>query len=373
MADLKVTFPTLYKMDSKGKIRQWSITAWDEGANRCHYEQEHGLQDGKLQTTSTKVSKGKNIGKANETSAWEQCKLEAESLWRKQRDRKGYTEDIPTGKPKLPMLAHKFHEHKKKLKWPCYCQPKLDGIRCMIEVVNGQVKSIKSRTNKEFKVLSHIAVAVECLGLGTITLDGELYNHDFRDEFGELTSAIKRDEVNKNSLLIEYHVYDAFLAVDFEERHRILKESIIKAPYVKLVETTLVKSEDDFKKIYEKYLADGYEGGILRNLKGKYKENGRSYDLLKFKDFDDDEFEIVGAEENKGKMAGECTFICKTEDGNTFGVKPKGNQQVRRQYWEDFKAGKLTGKLMTVRYFGFTPTDKPVPRFPIGIAIRDYE
>lgn len=364
-------FPVLYKMDSKGKIRQWKIEAIEYNVPK--YVQEHGLQDGKLQTTSTIVDKGKNIGKTNETTPWEQCELEAESLWNKQRDRKGYSETIPTEKPRLPMLAHKYSEHAKKIKWPCYAQPKLDGIRCMAKIVDGKVVSLKSRTNTEFKVLDHIKVALEQSSLGTITLDGELYNHKLRDEFGKIVSAIKRDDPNVDSSVIQYHIYDAFLMIDYEDRQEFIKEYVAENESIVVVETKEIKDEEAFQKLYSKYMEAGYEGGILRNKKGGYKENSRSHDLLKYKDFDDSEFEIVGAEECKGKQADMCKFWCVTREGYRFKVMPRGTEEQRKKYWRDFQRGKLTGKFLTVRYFGFTDTDEPVPRIGIGIAIRDYE
>lgn len=378
MADMKVTFPTLYKMDSKGKIRQWSITAWNEGAGRYHYEQEHGVKDGKLQTTSTKVSKGKNIGKANETSAWQQCKLEAESLWKKQRDRKGYSETIPSNKPQLPMLAKSYKNDGHKIKWPAYCQPKLDGIRCIMTVgLDGEI-TFKSRQNKVFTSINHIAESwtghdiQRWLGW---SFDGELYNHDMHDDFQSLVSAIKRDSPSDKSNLIQYHIYDVCSDRDFKDRVSALQEltKFYINDFIKVVNTYIVDDHNDFLEKYKMFIEDGYEGAMLRNALGKYQFNRRSPDLQKHKEFIDQEFKIVGATENKGKMAGQCTFECITEQGMIFGVKPKGTEQQREQMWEDFQAGKLTGKMMTVRFFEWTNSDPPVPRFPIGIAIRDYE
>lgn len=118
--------PTLYKMDSKGKIRQWTIFC-SEHTTYSLYEQEHGLKDGKLQTTSTEFKTGKNIGKVNETTHWEQCLAEAQSLWTKKKEREGYSETIPTDRPCLPMLAKVYKDHKKKVKFPCYVDAKVDG------------------------------------------------------------------------------------------------------------------------------------------------------------------------------------------------------------------------------------------------------
>ena len=373
-------FPTLYKMDSKGKIRIWSIGCipYDD-CDGGIYTIIHGEKNGKLQSNPTQVNEGKNIGKANETTAWEQCQLEAKSLWNKQRDRKGYSETIPTEKPKLPMLAQSYAKHGKKIKWPAFAQPKLDGIRCLCVVNPDKSIIIKSRTNKEFTALDHLKPAildslVLNIGKDGLILDGELYNHDYKDNFGDLTSAIKRDDPKVDSELIQYHIYDICSPdMDFEIRNMGINFCISPNDYIKIVPTVEVKDFDDYKKIYETYLDMGYEGGMIRNKNGVYEFNRRSYNLQKYKDFIDEEFEIVGAYENKGKQKGECTFTCITKDGTEFGVKPKGTQKQRRKMWQDFQDGKLLGKQLTVRFFEWTDTDNPVPRFPVGIIIRDYE
>ena len=112
---------------------------------------------------------------------------------------------------------------------------------------------------------------------------------------------------------------------------------------------------------------------MIRNAKGGYQPNRRSPDLQKYKSFKDKEFEIVGAYQNKGKMENQCTFLCRTEDGTEFGVKPMGSEAQREQYWTDFQAGKLTGKMLTVKFFEWTTSENPVPRFPVGVCVRDYE
>ena len=248
------------------------------------------------------------------------------------------------------------------------------NCRCIAKVIDGKVVSLKSRSNKEWTVLDHIKLALEKSSLGTITLDGELYNHKLKDEFSTITSAIKRDDPSVDSGIMQYHIYDAFLNIDYHERIKFLNEYIDQnEPCIVVVETTEVQTENDFLKVYNKYIENGYEGGILRNKNGKYEQNKRSYNLQKYKDFDDDEFEIIGAEECKGKFAGMCKFICVTKQGFPFECMPKGTESQRKKYWRDFQDGKLKGKFLTVQYFKFTDTDKPVPRFPVGTAIRDYE
>ena len=117
---------TLFKKDSKGKIREWVIKCGND-ARGYWYETTHGLQGGAMQTHRTYVEAGKNLGRSNATTPEEQCVAEAEALWGVQRTRKGYTETIPDKVPVKPMLAKKFHEESHKVEYPCIIQPKLDG------------------------------------------------------------------------------------------------------------------------------------------------------------------------------------------------------------------------------------------------------
>lgn len=115
--------PTLYKVDSKGKIREWSVQVID--GKPAQIIVTHGAKGGKLQEKITFIDKGKNIGKANETTILEQAQAEAKSKWLKQQD-KCYAETI--GEPEFrPMLAHRMDKYPNKVKYPCYVQPKLDG------------------------------------------------------------------------------------------------------------------------------------------------------------------------------------------------------------------------------------------------------
>tara|TARA_R110000824_G_scaffold7728_2_gene34960 strand:+ start:483 stop:1577 length:1095 start_codon:yes stop_codon:yes gene_type:complete len=361
--------PTLYKLDSKSQIREWSIET-EKNCQGWIYKQTHGLRDGKLQTTSTRITEGKNIGKANETTVEKQCLAEATSLWTKQVDRKGYTQSVPVHKPYRPMLAQSYPKDKKNLLFPCFGQPKLDGVRCLARIRGGLV-TLFSRQGKVFNSLPHIQDELKTYP--DQVLDGELYIHG--TDFQKLVGAIKRDKPSGESSLIQYHVYDIVNEhISFIDRWRqILKMKFNQTNFIKRVDTFAIQSESDIPKLHEEYTQLGYEGIMLRNQQGAYKINGRSKDLQKYKKFIDMEFEIIGAYENKGKQEGQCTLTCITKEGYEFGVKPKGNAKEREQYWTDYQAGKLKGKLLTVRFFSWTSSDEPVPRFPIGTIIRDYE
>lgn len=393
----RICLATLYKKDSTGKVREWTITATDGPVP--YYEVEHGVVDGAMVTSRTEFTEGKNIGRANETTAWEQCKLEANSEWDKKVNRKGYSPNQQPHKniytPTLtllptrfsPMLAKSYNHPGTDLsnlkdghhiKFPCYFQPKLDGIRCIAEKGGVGCVNLWSRQHKLFKSLKHIEDTLALLPNFTdnICLDGELYVHG--EEFQELTSSIKRDEPSPNSHKIEYHIYDVYDFSNpnwtYQERKKWLQDNI-KPGFKKLkpVYTGVVVTVKDIKPNLLDQIKRGYEGIMLRNMDGLYKPDARSADLQKVKLFMDEEFPIVDAYENSGKMKGQCSFVCVTQDGHKFSVKPEGDDALRRRYWDDWQKGELNGALLTVRFFAWTTSKNSVPRFPVGVAIRDYE
>lgn len=385
--------PTLYKRDITGKIRQWTITVEDKGTHAV-YRQEHGVVDGAMISSETEIHEGKNLSKANETDYLEQCEKEANSLWNKQVSRKGYLDKKPhhTMIRFSPMLAKSYNEPGndiKKLKdghhiqFPAYFQPKLDGIRCIAckyhDGPNNPVGTLlRSRQDKLFTALPELEETIFNLPnlQFPLKLDGELYIHG--DEFQDIVSAIKRDKPSKASSKIQYHVYDVHAGNNpnwaYEDRMKWLKNNI-KPGFrrIKPVYTGIVTSMLDVERQLKIQTDRGYEGIMLRNKFGLYKVAGRSKDLQKVKLFIDEEFPIVGAYENKGKMKNQCTFECLTKAGVKFSVKPKGTEALREQYWEDWKKGKLKGKELTVRFFAWTTSKNKKPRFPVGLTIRDYE
>lgn len=347
----------LYKTDSKGKTRVWWVECTQNG-----YEVHHGLDGGVIQTTPTIISAGKNIGRSNETTKEEQAELEAKSKYSKQID-KGYTTSkTAQSSVLLPMLAHRYDKHKKKIEFPCYIQPKLDGIRCLASNTE-----LLSRRNKRFNACSHILEAINDLSLDmNYTFDGELYTSSI--DFQKICSAVKRDEASDLTAKVEYHIYDIIISGTFKERWDKVKGLLTDNFPLKIVETYLISNEKELFNYHNKFTSNGYEGSIIRNLHGLYELDKRSYHLQKVKDFMDEEFEIVGGKEDKD---GGCTFLCKTKDGTEFGVRPMGELETRKGYLKSLDT--LIGQYLTVEFFEWTNSDNPVPRFPIGKAIRNYE
>jgi ATP-dependent DNA ligase len=372
-----MNLPTLYK-EKNGKTLFWKISTSHNSDGDPIYIVQHGYMGGKTQSTSTVVKEGKNKGRANETTSQEQCEAEAKSEWTKQKERKGYVEDLKADRgfvPVSPMLAHSSEEYPNKIVLPCYVQKKYDGICCLAHIDNKCNTRFFSRKAAEFFALDHLGAELRSMGLTNIVLHGELYSHKL--SFQQILSAVKRDGANELTPDIEYVVYDSAISGTYENRLSVLS-SLLKPEWhtkakIKLATTWMANTRDQIDNYHDEFVKNSYEGAILRNPTGVYVQDKRSFDLLKYKKFKDDEFEIIGASENKGKLAGTCVFELKTKEGYTFESMPDGSQE-ERQYCTDWQSGKIkAGMMATVKYFRFTTGDKPVPFMTTLKAIRNYE
>lgn len=380
--------PTLYKKTSTGAIQFWTIEhyAADFSPGLGGYIKTVYGQVGtdSPQETVDFIAKGKNPGRKNETNAWQQAAIEAQAKWEKQK-KKGYVDSVAAAEAGeldaiieggvVPMLAHSYAEQGHKITYPAYVQPKLDGIRCIAILKDGKC-TLWTRTRKPITGVPHIARAIEkAIPPGQdVTFDGELYNHDFKANFEKIVSFVRQETPAPGHEVVQYHVYDMVEPEStFHQRAirlRYLKSDWFPNHEVVKVETVLVGDEAEAMVHFEFWRQQGYEGAMIRNSEGKYV-NKRSYDLLKMKEFDDAEFDIIGVEEGRGKLSGHAgAFKCKDSRGVEFLAKMAGDTVRLKDYFEN--EALWQGKKLTVKYQGLTGANG-VPRFPVGIAIRDYE
>jgi len=261
----------------------------------------------------------------------------------------------------LPMLANKWEDRQKYISEPFYVQPKLDGVRLLVSKDGGI-----SRTGK-------IIPGTEILGEGLEEgqyVDGEAFDPNLN--FEELTSTFKTDP-----LKLKFYVFDFFdlkaeaLARDkmtFEQRWEYVKDSIYN-PHYEYVKTTLVKSKKDLPLMHQNHVEEGHEGTMIRDRFSVYEVGHRSNYLLKHKDFQTEEYEITGANTGHGRDADAVVWVCKTQDDREFTVRPEGTIIQREEDYKNHK--KYIGKMLTVRFQNLTAIG--VPRFPVGVVIRDYE
>lgn len=374
-------FPTLYKKTSIGAIQFWTICV-DTTNLGFNLFPEIEIRYGQLGTDSPQITfehikEGKNIGKANETTPMEQAIAEAQARWEKQL-KKGYVDSIDAAKANelndlieggiLPMLAHTFEKQGHKIKYPCYVQPKLDGIRCIAILKEGKC-TLWSRSRKQITSCPHIVNEIEKNFKEDIVLDGELYNHDFKDNFEHIVHLVRQEEPDSQCTDVTYNIYDIVdYSNNFKDRyfpfHDLDQDEF---QYLKAVATFLVEVEENVAGYFNMFKNHGYEGAILRNANSFYV-NKRSYDLQKVKEMQDDEFEIIGISEGKGRLAGHAgAFICRTKDGTEFNAKMSGSTERLREYFLDHSLWQ--GRLLVVQYQDLTSYN--IPRFPVGLRLKE--
>ncbi len=361
-----IEWPVLYGKASTGKIKVWRIKVKKKKGGSADILTEHGYEDSdELQQAVVKVTVGKNIGKANETSPYEQACSQASSKWEKKKKRYATSKKGLKDLKVLPMLAHDYKKRFKSIDWPALGQPKLNGVRCLAHKSSGTVIGYTSREGEAFTTLEHLT---PYLLKGMVTgerLDGEVFTQ--RLPFEDIVSAVKRQQ--ENTLLLEFWVYDIVSDDTFNDRTKHVRRANLVVPLV-IVPTVPVKNEEEMLGLHKQFVKNGFEGTIIRNMKGIYKAGHRSADLQKYKDFYDDEFKIIGAHEGVGKAEGAVTWICVTDTGEEFDVVPTGDMEKRQEWWRDRE--KYFGKMITVKYQNLT-ADRKVPYLPTGLAIRDYE
>jgi ATP-dependent DNA ligase len=369
------TFPKLFGSDVKGKTKLWNVIVVDNGDHSV-VEIEYGYVSGKMTKSTKKITSGKNIGKRNETTHFEQAVLEAQSKWKKKTEQ-GFSENAPSGeetspsdseesseKVVFPMLASDFQKFKHKVKYPLFIQPKLDGYRM---IFNSQNKSCNSRQGKSFDAIKRTRLYKELTSISeTIILDGELYQHGGVFEHLGMLRKKKLNECDYQKLeKIEYHVYDYVDETKtYQERLDVLKTFFSKNSFkhICFVETRTVSSENELKYQHLAFVKDNYEGSIVRTGSGKYRCKARSQDLLKFKDFMDSEYRIIGftSEQDTASNKDLIVWVCVNENGDKFNVRPKGTREERNELYQ--RGQEFIGQQIQVKYFELT--DSGIPRFP---------
>jgi len=351
----------MYKKDSKGKIRYLII---DTIGNKVI--QRSGMVGGR-ETQRDSYCDGKNIGRSNETTGEEQAKLVAKSKFDKKL-KEGYFRtklEAETTVVVLPMLAKSFDKEEDKVVYPCYGQPKLDGMRGL---GSHSDQSITSRSGNKVETLQHI---IDALPITLGTLDGELYAHGVN--FQENMRLIKKYRPGETES-VKYHVYDFITdtPMPFEDRYHRLCMLCANIPEIEVVETVVINNKEELLEYHKKNLAAGYEGTMIRWGDAPYKLNGRSSNLLKFKDFIDLALPLMGVEPSeKVPGHGKPYFKWPGATGHRLGVDILGcgvalDHRMRADILKN--QDKYIGKTCELRFFEYSETG--VPRFPVMYGFR---
>ncbi len=377
--------PMLYGVSRTSKVKQWQARVEEQDDRTAMIIVESGYVGGKIRESPKLIKKGKNIGKSNETTPYEQAVSEIESKWTAKRYENYELELLDPNNyiPRLMLPQLAKGPGAGKIVYPAYIEPKLNGVCNIAEppmvppYFSSSPDLIQHHTKGGhfFNTLAHLDKWIHKLN-APASLHGELYVHGWSlQKIGSYTKKIKSDQH-----LLEYWLYDiAWLNIPFDTRIEWLEETISlitknfpECP-LKFTPTEIVNNYAEAKVYHDKCVADGFEGAMLKNKNGMYMFQYRSNEIEKVKDYKTEEFEIVGGKEGNGTDEGCIVYRCITEGGLEFDARPRGTVADRREMFSNLSND--VGKMLTVRFAEFS--DEGVPLQPVGVpeaeVVRDYE
>jgi len=376
---------TLYKVSyldaPNGKVQVWRIWTDYDGTD-YHLYAEAGQEGGKLRTT--------NHGKFQ---ILDDAEFKGRSKMKTKTD-KGYQpskSDAQNDPIFLPMLAlsTKNRDGSLKeevfnvLKFPVMVQRKFDGLRGIATVnPDGSIKFV-SRKNNEYTVpIPQIRQEIASMKNlpDDVIIDGELYAEPSDLDFNVANGLIrthaksmnpKKEDQQKH---IKYRIYDFFdpnnPGLTYKERYAMLGKWI--TPSMKnlvLTKNYLANDTQEIKELAERFVREGYEGGIVRQ-DWPYQVDKRNKALLKVKFFIDEEFQIVDfTDGDTPSSKGLVKWVVMTPDGDTFKVSMNAPHDEQRKLFEEGE--KYIGADLTVEFERYSQDG--IPMKPRGKAIRNYE
>jgi ATP-dependent DNA ligase len=380
-----VEFETLYNNNRFWKvliksnvcIRDISDEYLDNKVNQIsiYLFTQYGVMGGKITTSALTEVYGKNKNKSNETTNIRQAIMQAISMMNKKKQA-GFSITQNFVNDKLyPMALDIFSKNKEKINYPCFIQPKLDGHRMLIQKNgNGVDMDLLSRRLHDITGFNNIKEEAKELysrleneGCGINFLDGEVYLHG--KPLQDISSIVRGNE-DESKEGMEYHIFD-ICSIDksmpcnlrFQVLSKIMLNSQFK--HIKLVETKLCENEEMGDTLFEEYVNMKYEGIVYKQFDYIYEASSsrekRSLQYLKRKKQHDEEFNIVGYSEGKGKFKSLVIFRLQTPEGNIFDCVPMGTAEYRKKLWEtcekDFTIFK--DKLAKVKFDDYSKSGTP--------------
>jgi DNA ligase-1 len=266
------------------------------------------------------------------------------------------------------------------VRYPSYIQPKLDGIHCI--AINGVAYS------RKMKPIPNQYVQKVFKELNLHGLDGELMVHG---DFNSVQSAIMSEDGEPEFYLVAYDMWNVDGGYSTRNTQLIKAVETLRSNYIRLCPTEVVASPQEAENKLQRFIEDGYEGGMLRSLNGRYKQGRSTFKegfLLKLKSFHDSEAVVIGFEE---KMSNENTLetdergyakrSSKKEgmvpantlgslqvdwNGVVFNIGSGFTDIQRKEIWDNKE--NYLGKLVNFSYQELSKYG--VPRFPVWRGFR---
>lgn len=353
---------TLYGKDSKGDLRIWEVFSNDD-----QVIVKHGKIGGKIQSKVT-VAVGKNTGKANATTDSEQATKEAEAKYTKQL-KSGYfetKEEALDHEEFTPMKAHNFNDYENRVVYPCYLQPKLNGLRCL----TNDKKEMLSKAGEPYNYPEDWGKSISLL---TTPLDGEVFSGYQKDgglSLQKINSAWKKH--NENTPKLKYYIYDIPIKnVQWIDRLALLgdlKVKLLDADKIVFVEGRWCNTKEEADQYYLEKLEEGAEGVVYRNADGLYEYGYRSYSLIKRKPRQDAEALVISASKDQNGCA---LLSCRLENGVEFECQMRVDSHPTINYRSYENGLTLINKFIKFEYEELS--DDGVPTKPVGVGLRELD
>ena len=276
---------------------------------------------------------------------------------------------IPDHIPEFSVaLADKYNPDIVDWKDGWYVSRKIDGARCIAVVDSNGNTTFYSRTGKSFDTLDVVGDGIKALGITDVVFDGELclVDEDGNEDFQGIMKQLKKKDhtiTNPSYKIFDMISHDEFYSKKGEANkvytHRLnnLTETMKNntCPCLSVLEQDRIKDDDHFAEWVTKANKNSWEGLMLRAdepYKGK-----RSKDLLKYKSFSDDEYEVVDVEMGpfryvkNGAECVETMLSCVTIMHKNHPVRVGSGFSIeqRQDFYKHPK--KILGKIITVQYF----------------------
>lgn len=381
---------TAISLDSKNKVRIVHIWTTETPESTYIIHRESGLLDGKKVIAPEIEIKAGKVKRTLE----QQVELEFNSNYKKYLD-KGYKDvsDIESSnltedkckeilgdtktdangalKPMLCKVLDKENEKLTDKEW--YGSYKHDGVRMLLFMRDGEVHT-SSRGGGDYDIpatyIRKDPYIIKLLNENNgLILDGELYRHGWNLQ--KISGLARKETLEEDHKELCYHCYDIVdESATFKERVKRLNQFKSECPSdskLIIIEQRLIKGLNSIMEMHNEAVAAGYEGLVIKDPDKEYKCGARDNRALKIKEFTDDEFKIIGLVE--GLRDEDMCFLMEMPDGTQFKAKPIGDRALKQYYRKNIDS--IIGKMGTVKYFGMTNTEHPVPNLPSFRAIRD--
>lgn len=373
---------------STNKFRWWQCECdeeWHDNVNGYVIQRSYGQVGGKTTMSPTII-----VSQTKQKRNWqEQYTLQFNSEVKKQLD-KGYVEvpkhpndyseaelseifgEVVTNQAGVikPMLAKQESKltNRKILDKKWLCSRKIDGVRCLMYWDGKQVHTASRGGENYDPATSHLRENEQLIEFfknhPSIILDGELYRHG--KTLQQISGAARMEKNAYDCDWLEFWIYDCYdkanpdmIANDrikflFEVLDVYLNPTENTKPngLIRVVAQEYVHGEQMIWDFHDEYVAEGFEGCVIRDPNKPYKPNGRTNDMLKFKNYKSEDFKVVGYELGRRGSEDMC-FICELEDGRTFKAMPVGDRTVKEEYIENFES-KYKGHFAECTYFNYS-------------------